>query len=37
MNSIWEATQEGSLCVPVKQEWEKILKIKLLRSCRRSV
>lgn len=29
MNSIWEATQEGSLCVPVKQEWKKILKIKL--------
>lgn len=29
LNSIWEATQEGSLCVPVKQEWKKILKIKL--------
>lgn len=29
LNSIWDATQEGSLCVPVKQEWKKILKIKL--------
>nr|WP_061246781.1 exodeoxyribonuclease V subunit alpha [Leptospira noguchii] len=29
LNSIWNATQEGSLCVPVKQEWKKVLKIKL--------
>lgn len=29
LNSLWSATQEGSLCVPVKQEWRKILKIKL--------
>lgn len=29
LNSLWNATQEGSLCVPVKQEWRKILKIKL--------
>ncbi len=29
LNSIRQATQEGSLCVPVKQEWKKILKIKL--------
>lgn len=28
LNSIWEASEEGSLCVPLKKEWKNVFKLK---------